>query len=269
MSVYGSDYDHLETFGFELAEGRFFSRDFPTDSASIVLNEAAVKEFGLENPIGSEIIFTSQNQTYKVIGVLKDFNYESLRNEVGPHALFLTNVNNRLAIKYSGDPVNAIDLIQSKWKELAPNEPLEYYFLDDKFNALFQAEKQLGELFTIFTGLAIFIACLGLFGLASFMAEKRTKEIGIRKALGASTPVLIKLLSTEFTKLVIISFGLSIMPAWYFMNSWLDNFAFRIELNPLVFVLAGFGALLLAWITVGYQSIKAASSNPVNSLRYE
>ncbi|HEX9650535.1 MAG TPA: ABC transporter permease [Cyclobacteriaceae bacterium] len=269
MSVYSADYDHLETFGFELKEGRFFSSDFPADSTSIVLNEAAVAEFGLEDPIGSEIFYSPQNQTFKVIGVLKDFNYESLRNEVGPHALFLTHADNRLAIKYSGEAASTVKLIKSKWEELAPNEPFEYYFLDDKFNALFKSEQQLGELFTIFTGLAIFIACLGLFGLASFMAERRTKEIGIRKALGASTPALIQLLSTEFTKLVIISFVISILPAWYFMSSWLDNFAFRIELSPLVFVLAGFGALLLAWITVGYQSIKVAGSNPVNSLRYE
>jgi putative ABC transport system permease protein len=155
------------------------------------------------------------------------------------------------------------------WKEVAPGVPFEFTFMDEDFDSLFRAEMRMRDLFTVFSGLAIFIACLGLFALAAFLTEQRTKEIGIRKALGATIPGLVLTLSKEFIILVVISFVLAVVPAWYFMNQWLADFAYRIDLNIMVFVFAGAVSLLVATLTIGFQAIKAAKSNPVTSLRYE
>ncbi len=172
-------------------------------------------------------------------------------------------------VRYDGDPREAVSSLDNLWKEFAPGIPLEYSFLDEDFDALFRAEMRLRDLFTVFSGLAIFIACLGLFALAAFLTEQRTKEIGIRKAMGASVEGLTLTLSREFMILVGLSFVLAVVPAWYFMNLWLEGFAYRIDLNALVFVFAGLVAFIVATLTIGFQSLKAARSNPVNSLRYE
>ncbi len=272
MATYYGDFDHLETLGFELESGRFFSRDFPSDSGAVVVNQAAVDEMGWDNPLEEKIwnFNDSVPVSMDVIGVVKDFNFESLKVDVRPLVLQLTRRGNILYVRFSGEnPDEVIDFIDEEWRELAPGEPLQYSFLDEDYDALFRAEQRLGTVFTVFTVIAIFIACLGLFGLAAFTAEQRTKEIGVRKVMGASVWSITSLMSKEFTKLVVIAFVLAIYPAWYFMDQWLQEFANRVEVGVWVFALAGMVAIIIAWATVSYQSLKAARVNPVNSLRYE
>ena len=272
MGVYYADYDHQEVLKFELADGRYFSKDFASDSLAILLNEAAAKEFGFENPVGEEVLYNNNGQTfkkYKVIGVIKNFNFESFKDQVRPLSILLTQNANNLLIRYEGDAASIISNVEKLWKQQAPNEPFEYAFMDESFDRLFRAEQRMGKLFTIFSSLAIFIACLGLFALAAFTTEQRTKEIGVRKSMGASVFNLSFLLSREFTKLVVIAFVPAAILAWYIADTWLNSFAYRIEINPWVFLLSGLVAIVIAWLTVSYQSIKAATANPVNSLRYE
>ena len=259
----------------ELLEGRNFSHAFPTDTVAVLLNEAAVREFGFDNPLSEEIRYFGGGEAgsyldLKVIGVFKDFNYETLRNNIRPLALMLTTQGSSIAVRTaSGDIAASLATIEQIWEQNAPDEPFQYSFLDEDFDALFRAEQRLGQVFSVFTSLAILVACLGLLGLAAFMAEQRTKEIGIRKVLGASIASVVLLLSKDFTRLILIAFGLAIPLAYFIMYSWLKGFAFRISIGPGIFVLAGASALLIAWLTVSWQSIKAASVNPVKSLRSE
>ena len=271
MGLYYADYDHQEVMKFEMKEGRYFSRDFPSDSSAILLNEAAVKEFGFTDPIGEEIIFNDDNkrQTLKVIGVYKDFNFESLKNKIRPLSIRLTNDSYQLMIRYEGNPAERVAAVEKLWKQLVPGQPFDYSFLDERFDELFRSEQRMGQLFTVFSCLAIFIACLGLFALAAFMAEQRTKEIGIRKVMGASTTGLTMMLSREFTRLVVIAFVPAAVAAWFVVDSWLDGFAYRVDISPWIFIGSGAVATSIAWFTVSFQSIKAAASNPVTSLRYE
>lgn len=271
MGLYYADYDHQEVMKFEMKEGRYFSRDFPSDSSAILLNEAAVKEFGFTDPIGEEIIFNDDNQkeTLKVIGVYKDFNFESLKNKIRPLSIRLTNDSYQLMIRYEGNPAERVAAVEKLWKQLVPGQPFDYSFLDERFDELFRSEQRMGQLFTVFSCLAIFIACLGLFALAAFMAEQRTKEIGIRKVMGASTTGLTMMLSREFTRLVVIAFVPAALAAWFVVDSWLDGFAYRVDISPWIFIGSGAVATGIAWFTVSFQSIKAAASNPVTSLRYE
>jgi len=272
MGVYYADYDHQDVLKFELKDGRFFSKEFATDSLAILLNEAAAKEFGFDNPVGEEVLYNDNGSTfkkYKVIGVIKNFNFESFKEQVRPLSILLTQNANNLLVRYEGDPAVMIQNVEKLWKQYAASEPFEYSFLDESFDRLFRAEQRMGKLFSVFSSLAIFIACLGLFALAAFTTEQRTKEIGVRKSMGASVFSLSILLSKEFTKLVVIAFVPAAILAWYISDTWLNSFAYRIDINPLVFVLSGVAAILIAWLTVSYQSIKAATSNPVNSLRYE
>jgi putative ABC transport system permease protein len=271
MGVYYADYDHLDVMKFELAKGRYFSRDFPSDSSAILLNEAAVREFGFINPLEEEIIFNDdgRHERLRVVGVFKDFNFESLKMKVRPLAIRLTNASYTLMVRYNGQTQQAVADVEKLWKQYAANEPFDYTFLDENFDRLFRSEQRMGQLFSVFAGLAIFIACLGLFALAAFTAEQRTKEIGIRKAMGASTTGLTLLLSKEFTRLVILAFIPAATAAWFVVSSWLDGFAYRIDVSPMIFIISGVMAIVIAWLTVSFQSIKAASANPVNSLRYE
>ncbi len=274
VSTYNVDYNHLPTMQLSLVLGRNFSKEYLTDTAAILINEAAVKEFGYENPL-NEIILSPFGKNddlipYKVIGVMKDFNYESLRNKVRPLALKLTENGSNLSVRIAtGDARAIINMVEEKWKSYAPDEPFEYSFLDEDYDALFRTEQRLGKVFSIFTGFAILVACLGLLGLATFTAEQRTKEIGIRKVLGASVTHVVVLLSKEFTKLVVIAFLLAMPVAYFSMYQWLQEFAFRTEIKPGIFILAGIAALLIAWVTVSFQAIKAASVNPVKSLKSE
>ena len=273
LASYFTDWNHQAVMKFNIKEGRYFSQDLASDSSACVINESAVRELGwtMETAVGSEILDFSGDQPKKitVIGVIEDFNYESLKNQVRPLVIQLIDVSRQLMVRYEGSPSETTAKIETLWKEFAPGIPLEYSFLDQDFDALFRAEMRMRDLFTVFSSLAIFIACLGLFALAAFLTEQRTKEIGIRKAMGASVPRLVLTLSKEFMVLVAVSFVLAVVPAWYFMGQWLAGFAYRIELNVLVFVLAGLMAFVVASLTIGFQAIKAAHSNAATSLRYE
>ena len=270
MGVYYADYDHQDVMRFELKEGRYFSRDFPSDSTAILLNEAAVKEFGFTNPLDEEVIFNDNNkERLRIIGVFKDFNFESLKSEIRPLSIRLTNESYQLMIRYESSPSEVVSVVEKLWKQTMPGEPFDYTFLDENFDELFRSEQRMGKLFTVFSGLAIFIACLGLFALAAFMAEQRTKEIGIRKVMGATTTGLTLMLSRDFTRLVIIAFVPAAVAAWFVADSWLSGFAYRVDVNPLIFVASGVIATAIAWSTVSFQSIRAAATNPVKSLRYE
>jgi putative ABC transport system permease protein len=275
MGTYFADYDHADVMKFNLTQGRFFSKDFPSDSIAVVVNEAAVKELGYSNPLNEEIItFDVPGQQpeelrLKIVGVVKDFNFESFKEKVRPMVIRLTNSANNLLIRYDGTATEAVKETETLWKQYASGDPFEYSFLDQNFDELFREEQRLSTLFSVFTGLAIFIACLGLFALAAFTAEQRTKEIGIRKAMGATVFSITTLLSKEFTVLVIVSIVLAFVPAYFILNYWLDQFAYRIDIGVTVFVISGVSALAIAWITVAFQALKAAMAKPVNSLRYE
>lgn len=274
MGLYYADYDHQQVIRFELKEGRYFSHEFPADSMAIVLNEAAVKELGFTNPIGEEVVFfgggnVKEAPRLKVVGVLKDFNFESFTAQVRPLALMLTTNDRTLLVRYSGNPRDAVSHVEKLWKQLAPSEPLQYSFLDDNFDELFRAEQRMGDIFTVFSGLAIFIASLGLFALAAFTSEQRSKEIGIRKVMGASVFGITMLLSKEFMRLVLFAFVPAAAAGWFVSNRWLEGFAYRIDVNPWTIFLSGFAALVLAWLTVSYQSIRAASTSPAITLRSE
>ena len=278
----GNDYDHIcgtffvdesfaETLGIQISEGRFFSKDFPSDSLAAVINEAAVKEFGFENPLEERIVAFNgpEPQSLQVIGVMKNFNFETIKMPIRPLILVFGKFNDTMYIRYTDQPEDLVRYVEDKWSALAPQEPVEYSFLDQDFDSLFREEQRLGSVFTIFTAIAICIACLGLFGLASFIAEQRTKEIGIRKVMGASVWNITNKMSVQFIRLVVIAFLLAIVPAYYFMNSWLSEFPLRIEIGVWVFILAGIISLLIAYLTVSIISYLAARSNPIKSLRYE
>lgn len=270
------DYDFLKTLKLKLAQGRFFSRDFVSDSNAAVLNEKAVELLGWDNPIGKRINNWAQNRgNFVVIGVIKDYHYESLHHKIRPMALFLsggyyTNVERCISVRLNSENISGtIKYIENTWNNFAQNMPFEYSFLDEDFDNLYINEKQTRKLFTIFSCLAIFIACLGLFGLVSFIADRKTKEIGIRKVLGASVSGIVTILNKSFIKLVLIANFIAWPAAWYAMNRWLQNFAYRIKLSWWMFVLAALISLMIALITVSSQTVKAALKNPVNSLRYE
>jgi len=270
------DYDFLKTLKLDLAQGRFFSRDFSTDSHAAVLNEKAVELLGWDDPIGKRINNWARNRgNFTVIGVIKDYHYESLHQEIRPQALFLSggyykNVESNISVRLNTENISeTIGYVENTWKDFAPNKPFEYSFLDEDYDNLYMNEQQTRKLFSIFSFLAIFIACLGLFGLASFIADRRTKEIGIRKVLGASVPGIVQILNKSFVIWVLLANLIAWPVAWFVMNRWLQNFAYRIELSWWMFVLAAVLALVIALITVSFQSVKAALKNPVDSLRYE
>lgn len=272
MSTYLGDYDHIKALGLELVKGRNFNPQFPSDSLAVLVNEATVKEMNWQDPLGEKLwYFGDHEQILTVIGVLKDFNFESLHDQIRPLVLRHLNDANRLLIRYAPgtSPTDLIITAETEWKKLAPGQMFQYNFMDENFDALYRSEERLGQIFYLFTALAIVIASLGLFGLAAFIAEQRTKEVGIRKALGASEVSISALLSKEFVKYVGISLLIAIYPTWYLMSDWLESFAYRISLSPLIFVLSGFLALVVALLTVSYQAFKAARINPVESLKYE
>jgi putative ABC transport system permease protein len=271
MGSYYADYDHLKALKIELAEGRFFSRDFPSDSVACLINEAAVKELGWTDPLSMKLTNFNGDKPVDmtVIGVMKDFNFESFKSRVRPLVIQLLPRANNILVRYEGPANVAVEKAETAWKSLSSNEPFEYTFMDQNFDELFREEQRLGQVFTVMTGIAIFVACLGLMGLASFTAEQRTKEIGIRKVMGASVSSVSTLLSREFMILVGVSFVLATGFSWYAMDNWLSSFAYRIELGVLVFIIAGVMAAAIAWATVSFHFIKAARSNPAESLRYE
>ncbi len=271
LGTYFADYDHLNVLKIELAEGRFFSKDFLSDSTACLVNEAAVKELGWTDPLNQKLVNYNGDKPYdmQVIGLVKDFNFESFKSKVRPLVIQLIKKANNMLIRYEGPAKDAVAKVEEQWKKTAANEPFEYAFLDQNFDELFREEQRLSQLFTVMTGIAIFVACLGLLGLASFTAEQRTKEIGIRKVMGASVSSVSALLSKEFMILVGISFVVAAGLAWYAMDNWLSTFAYRIELGIGVFLIGGVLAAGIAWLTVSFHFIRAARSNPSDSLRYE
>lgn len=272
ISTYWADYEHTEAMGFEMLYGRYFSRDFASDSNAVVINEATAREMGWQDPVNEEMwSFNEENpRMLNVIGVLKDFNFESLRDNIRPLIIRLTAQSTNLLIRFkSENPQQAIGLIAAEWKKFAPNEPFDFEFLDQKFDALYRSEQRMGSLFTTFTIMAIVIACLGLLGLSAFTAEQKTKEIGIRKSLGATDLNIITLLNKEFSKFVVIAFLVALLPSYYFVNQWLSGFAYRIDINLLVFILSGVVTFFVALITVSFQAFKASKLNPTEALRHE
>lgn len=267
-----------EVLGLELAEGRWFSEE-TSDSLSIILNESAVKVMGYKNPIGRKLNNIRQTQDgnvsmdYTVIGIVKDFNFQSLHDQVTPLVVFSEEsfgggLGYVMARVKPGQTQEGIKVAEARWRELVPGQPFKFTFLDQDLNAKYKADQRTGKLFAIFSGLAIFVACIGLFALSAYTASLRTKEIGIRKVLGASTGRILALLSKDFTKMVLISFLMAIPVAWFVMeNWWLQNFAYRIQISVWTILISGAAAFLVAGLTVSFQSIKAAVRNPVQSLR--
>lgn len=272
LGTYYTDYDQLNTLKFEMVAGEFFTRGQIADSSVCIINEAAVKEFGWDGEILKRKITNYNGEKpydMQVIGVVKDFNFESFKMKVRPLIIQFQVSANNLMIRYDGSAQQAIDKVRTEWKRIAPNDPFEYAFLDENFDELFREEQRLGQVFTVLTGIAIFVACLGLLGLASFTAEQRTKEIGIRKVMGATVSSVSSLLSKEFMILVGIAFVMASGLAWYAMDNWLSSFAYRVPLTATAFLISGALAAGIAWLTVSYHFIKAARSNPADSLRYE
>lgn len=266
----------LEALGVELKDGRDFSPEFPADTLdAIILNETAIKHLGVPEPVlGQQLVWAeTADTTYytRVIGVVKDFHFTSMREEIKPFAFVITPARTEMfALKMSGQNLQeTLSQIESNWASLAPNRPFDFYFLDESIDKLYRSEKNFRTVFSSMTLLSLVIACSGLFGLAAFAAERRTKEIGIRKVLGASVTGIIHLLAKEFVKLVLIANGIAWPVAYFVMNKWLQDFAYRIDIGWWVFVLAGSSALLIALLTVSTQAIRAALANPVDSLRYE
>ncbi|WP_299903047.1 ABC transporter permease [uncultured Aquimarina sp.] len=273
MQYWRADYEYIETMGMELIAGRNFSRSFGTDSTAIIINEKAVALTGFEDPIGKKLYKTigkDDKIVYTIIGVVKNFNFESLRQDVGPLSLRLGDNSWRTAYRFNtADVEGFISKIRNKYEAVSSELSFTYSFLDDSYLDMYQQEKRIGTIALIFTVLAVIIAALGLFGLATYIAEQRTKEIGIRKVLGASTAIIVKILSKDFIKLIVFAFCIATPIAWWFMSSWLRDFAFRIQLNWWVFALTGIITLLVAIITLSFQTIRAAVANPIKSLKTE
>jgi len=268
-----------EVLGFKLLEGRFFSEN-ENDSSYVILNESAVKYMGIKNPIGEEIALITENKgkltevKFTIKGVIKDFHYQTLHDEISP-LVIQSNENNFGRIKYitaklkPGSTAQTLSNIENTWKTMMPGKPFNFRFLDETLNAKYQNEKQIGVVFSIFSSLSIFIACIGLFALSSYMVLKRTKEIGIRKVLGASITHIVLLFSLEYIKMMLWAFILAVPIAYYFMNEWLQQFAYHIEIQGWVFIVPAIFLGILISSTISSQSIKAALSNPIDSLRSE
>jgi len=272
--------DLAETVGLKILQGRGFSKE-TNDSLSLMVNESAVKTLGLTgNPVGQRLTQVQRNQNgnvnvvFTIIGVMKDFNFQSLRDEITPLTIqsnesFGGGAGYAYAKVETQNLTDVTEKAEEKWKSLSDGRPFKYHFLNETLQANYQAEARAGTLFTVFSGLAILIACVGLFGLAAYTASLRTKEIGVRKVLGASVPGVVLFLSKDFTRLILVAFVLAVPLGWFMMNRWLEGFAYHVDLSIGTFLLAGGLALVISWVTVSYQSIKAALRNPVKSLRSE
>ena len=271
---YDVDDQYVPTLGMTLRAGRNFSATMATDSAGVLLNETAVRALGLGgSPLG-HIISQNDNRgvkhTYRVIGVVQDFHFRSLHERIAPLVMVLANSPGTLIVKTkSADRANLLTTMQQRWRALLPGIPFVYSFLDERYQQTYVAERRTGLILGLFAMLTIFVACLGLFGLATFTARQRTKEIGVRKVLGASVSSIVALLSKDFLKLVLIALVIASPLAWYAMHRWLQDFAYRIDIAWWVFALAGLLAVGIALLTVSFQSIRAALMNPVKSLRSE
>ncbi len=271
------DENYIPTLDMQMAQGRNFSKDFPSDSTAVILNEAALKILGFKDPFKETLYRPNFNNgningaiVYHVIGVVKDFNFSSMHQHVGPLIIQEGENTGSIGLRINTKNISSIiSRVESLWKTMVPGQPFQYSFMDADFNNIYTAEQQTGKLFITFAVFAIFIGCLGLFGLVTYAAEQRTKEIGVRKVLGASVHGIVAMLSKDFAKLVLIAALIAFPVAWWAMNKWLQSFAYRINISWWVFLIAGIVALLIALITVSFQAIKAAVANPVKSLRTE
>jgi putative ABC transport system permease protein len=275
MQTWDVDDQYIPTLGMELVTGRNFSKEFPTDSTGIIINEAAARMYGFTNPVGKNLYFMRDlnNRSVSVlhiIGIVKDFNFSSFRQQVTPLALLFSENTGNTAIRISSANIpHLVTQIENLYKTMAPGEPFDYTFMNEDFNRIYRTEQRMGVIAISFSTLAIIIACLGLFGLAAYAAEQRTKEIGIRKVLGATVSNITAMLSKDFLKLVIVAAVIAFPLAWWVMHNWLQDFAYRTGMSWWVFIMAGAVAALIAIVTVSFQTIKAAIMNPVKSLRNE
>ncbi len=270
MNFFSVDEDYIKTFGIEMAEGRFFSETISTDAVEgFVLNQEAVRLMGMQNSVGKRFSFFGTEG--RIIGVMKDFHFKSLHQPIEPLIFWINPAWDQYIFVrvQSGEMASSLQFIEEMYHKFNPDYPFDFKFLDEDIDQLYRTEMRTKQVLSLFAGFAIFISCIGLFGLTSFITVQRTKEIGIRKVLGASIVGVVKLLSREFTWWIFIANVISWPFAYFITRKWLDSFAYRIDLTILPFILAGFSALLIALLTVGYQSIKAALANPVESLRYE
>jgi putative ABC transport system permease protein len=274
--VWNVDNDYVKTLGMQIVHGRDFNGGSVSDSNAMIINEAAVKLFGFTgNPLGRKVtkiidLTNKVTRDYTVIGVVENFNYESLRQNIGALCMRMAPDINTISFRLKTDNIDqSITHIKNTWKSIAPNEPFTYSFLNEEFDKMYRSEQRAGKIFISFAVLAILIACLGLFGLATYAAEQRVKEIGIRKVLGASVSNIVGMLSKDFLKLVVIAAIIAFPVAWWGMNKWLEDFAYRIRISWWIFIAAGVVAVLIAMITVSFKAIKAALANPVRNLRNE
>jgi putative ABC transport system permease protein len=265
------DHDFLPAYGIEIVTGRNFSRNSRSDdTTAFIVNETAVKAFGItpQDAIGKEVNQNGKKGT--IIGVVKDYHYRSLHHTIEPILLTLnTYALRKLSIKINGDIPAVLSKLEQKWKALTPGLPFSYTFLDQDYERLYEADAKLGKVTGVFSALAIFVGCLGLLGLTSFSVERRVKEIGIRKVLGATSGHVVFIISSEFIKLIAIAFLIAVPITYYMVVQWLNNFTNKITIGPLNFVIAGLAILTLTWMTVSYLSFKAAGTNPSTALRNE
>lgn len=279
MDLWNVDYDYTKTYKLNIKEGRSFDEAYGSDSNAVILNEAAIQILGFEDPIGQKIYGIDDFQgtpqpenfiEYTVIGVVEDFHFESLREKIGALGLFLRRSTGNVSVAYQADNTDqVIANIESIWLKMAPNQPFAYRFVDEAFGKMYEAERRVGKIILVFASLAILVCCMGLFGLSTFVVEQRTKEIGIRKVLGATVANIVGLLSRQFLSLVGLGIIIAIPVTWYFLSGWLENFAYRIDIHWYVFLISAFIAIFIAFLTVGFQSLKAAIRNPVKALRSE
>lgn len=275
--IYNSSIDDqfVETMDMKIIEGRNFSHEFGTDTLAVLINQELAKRYGWDEPIGKKLSVLAgdsvPNTDFKVVGVLKNFHFMSLLTKVEPHAYHYraSNMRNIILKLNSKNKEIALKQIEEKWAEISNNAPFDYIFIDENFKESYISYIRMGKLFTAFTLIAIFVACIGLFGLASFLTEIRTKEIGIRKVQGAGTFTILRLLNTDFIKWVLVANIIAWPVAYYFMTEWLANFSYPISLSWMNFVLGAVLSIIIALITVSYQSLKTATRNPIDSLRYE
>jgi putative ABC transport system permease protein len=265
--IWEVDEDYISTLGMKLTAGRTFQKELASDSNAVIINESMAKALGLTNPVGERI----QNwRVWHVIGVLKDFHFENMKGEIGPLCLVRSHFGTIAAVKVNTNNMHeAIQGISSTWKKLMPHQPIRYTFLDESYARMYDDVRRTGNIFASFAILAIVVACLGLFALSAFMVEQRTKEISVRKVLGASLRNIFRLLTQEFIKLVLISFALAVPLSWYMMQRWLEDYKYRITLGWEVFLVAGILSVLIALVTVSYQTLRAGLANPAENLRSE
>jgi putative ABC transport system permease protein len=266
------DHDYIKTMGMEMIEGRNFNIEMASDSQAVIINRTMAKELGLDDPIGQEI---TGWEDWQIIGVVDDFHFESLTENIKPLCFMFGNrpweaQASIVSVKVNTtDMSEAIEEVSSVWDRFSPNEAFRYTFLDESFARMYADVQRMGRIFTSFAVLAIIIACLGLFALSAFMVEQRSKEISIRLVLGASLNNILRLLTQNFLLLVLISLIIAIPIAWYIMQQWLEDYEYRIQIGWDVFLVAGLLAVLIAVLTISYQSIRAALMNPVDNLRAE